>query len=154
MCLEEIKLLLLVVVLVTLLLDSRSNARDVEVEVVPFIDPLPALLKTYVLYSWQAGREWYFTLMTGDYRGQTYQKITSGENMVEEDWVKITVQSTYGLEAALDQLPHGCNVMWAGPKLLKQAGIRPVDLALPPRKTIQRIEGYCAQLGIQLRVSC
>ena len=153
MFLEEIKLSLLAIVLATLLLSTRSNSRTTLVEVVPFIDPLPPLLKTYVLYSWQMGREWYFTLTTGDHRDRTYHEITSGENVMEEDSVKITVQGIYGLQAALDQLPPDCDVTWAGPRTLKHVGVKPVNLALPSRKTVRAIESYCTQLGVQLRVA-
>ncbi|MBN1579722.1 MAG: hypothetical protein JXA89_03395, partial [Anaerolineae bacterium] len=65
MYLEEIKFLLLAVVLVALLLSTRSRAQDAPVEIVSFIDPLPHSLKTYALYSWRGDQEWYFTLATG-----------------------------------------------------------------------------------------
>ena len=128
MYLEEIKLLLLAVVLVALLLSTRSNARGAPVEVASFVDPFPHSLKAYALYSWQAGGEWYFTLTTGDHRQSTAVEITSGENVVAQDRIKITIQGVYGLEAALDQLPPDSDVVWTGPRALRQVGIKPADL--------------------------
>jgi hypothetical protein len=153
MHLEEIKLFLLAIVLVALLFSTRSSARGgAPVEAIAWVDPLPHALTAYALYSWQVGQEWYFTLTTDDHQASTYQEITSGENVVEETRVKITMQGVYGLEAVLDQLPPGSDVVWTGPKALRQIGVKPVDLILPSRKMIQSIEAYCAPLDIQLRV--
>ena len=150
---ENAKLLPLLVVLLVLFL-STCGAED---KLPPTVHPpavlLPRSMKGYELYSWRVGREWFFTLVTGTNRPKTYQEVALDTNTVEENWVKVTVRGTPDLEATLDQLPPDTQVAWHGPRVLKQSGLRPGDLAFPPREVIEDIETHCHELGIQLAIS-
>jgi hypothetical protein len=99
--------------------------------------PLPRSFKGYELYSWQVGREWYFTLITGTNRPKRYDELGLGSNTVQEDWVKITVQGTDDLKATLGQLPPGTHVAWMGS-------------VHPPRRVVKQIQAHCQNLGIDL----
>jgi hypothetical protein len=149
---EHIKILLVTIVLIALLLNSCSSGREPPTENPPTAS-FPGSAKGYELYSWRAGREWYYTLTTGTDRVKTYQEVTAGENTAEDDWVKITVKGTHDLENTLDRLPPNTQVAWLGPRRLKRMGVKPGDLALPAKKTIEDIQLHCQELSIQLEIS-
>jgi len=118
----------------------------------PVTQPTPALLpssmKGYELYSWQAGDEWFFTLITGTNRNKTVEEIKASENIEGADgWVKITVIGTDDLKALLARLLEGENVFWV------DGLIAPEEFNKPPAETIDDIQTYCQQLGVTLYVS-
>jgi hypothetical protein len=116
--------------------------------------PLPQSMKGYELYSWQSGKAWRFTLITGTNHLKTLAEITSRDNVVEGDWVKITVEGVPDLKATLDRLPSGAQVVWWGARDLPPGSVTPrARLKLPPGQSVQEIRSHCAQLGIQLEVS-
>ena len=153
MHLETTNLTILALVLIALMLsgfDTGKKPRSVEY---PPAEPLPPRLKGYELYSWQVGREWYYTLVAGPNRPKTYDEITLDENRIEEGRVKLTIQGVHDLEATLEQLPPGAHVTWWGPKGLGQAGMRPGNLAPPSNRVIDDVQEHCQDSGIHLHVS-
>ena len=142
----------LLVVLLTVPLISCGGEETPPATVAPPADLLPRLTKGYELYSWQVGREWYFTLTEGTNRLKAYEEVTSGENVVGESSFKITVQGVDDLKATLSQLPPNAEVVWRGPRMLRQFGVKPGDLSLPPRRMVQEIQVYCEEQGIELGV--
>ena len=153
MYIEPTKLLLLVFVLVVLMLTSCDVGKGLPVSGQVPTRPLPSSLKGYELYSWQAGREWYFTLIGGTDRIKAVKEITSGESTIERDWVKVTVQGVYDLQLTLERLPADAYVVWMGPQAIKRRGSRPGVLALPPRRDVEDVKIHCQELGVQLELS-
>ncbi len=120
----------------------------------PFPLPLPHSPKGYELYSWQAGGEWRFTLITGTNRLKGYEEIVSAENVVAEtDWVKLSVGGTENLKAVLNRLPEGETVTWIGGRWLEAAGAPAGNIQLPGPEMIQEIERHCLDLGARLQVA-
>jgi hypothetical protein len=153
MYVEHTKLLLLTFVLVALMLTSCDLSRGLPSPGQVPTKPLPPSLKGYELYSWQVGREWYFTLISGTNRIKTVQEIASGENTIGEDWVKVTVQGVHDIQVTLERLPSDAHVVWLGPQALKRRGSRPGVLALPPRRDVEDVQAHCQELGVRLEVS-
>jgi hypothetical protein len=119
-----------------------------------FSMPLPHSPKGYELYSWQAGNQWRFTLITGTNRLKEYEEIVSTENVVTEtDWVVLSVQGTENLKAVLTRLPRGEEVTWIGGGWLEAVGAPAGNIQLPRREVIKEIESHCRRLGIQLQVA-
>jgi hypothetical protein len=117
-------------------------------------EPLPHAMKGYELYSWQQGREWHFTLMTGTNRLKQYEEIVSPDSLVTgTEWVKLTVQGTENLIALLDRLPEGEQVSWLGEAWLRQVGADAGPIRLPEGEMIDEIVDACQPLGIKLSVS-
>jgi len=142
------KALLLTATLLLLLLSSCTDEESL-----PPV-PLPQSMKGYELYSWQSGKAWRFTLITGTDRLKTIAEITSREDVVEGDWVKITVEGVPDLKATLDRLPPGSQVVWWGARDLSPGSVIPqARLELPPEQFVQEIGSHCTGLGIQLEVS-
>lgn len=123
----------------------------------PTITPGPTLIgggKGLELYSWFAGDEWHFTLITGTNRLKTYREITAEGNTWGDNspgWVKITVTGVDALKELLARVRRGEYVFWGtrvGGTIEGDQG----TLALPDGETIHDIEEYCKQLGIKLAV--
>lgn len=113
------------------------------------LPPLPASMKGYELYSWQADDEWHFTLITGTNRMKTPEEITTGEDEATADgWVKISVQGTDAIKDVLSRLPAGEDVFWAGVEWTPDDGF-----TLPPQDTVDAIREYCESLELVLYVS-
>jgi len=111
-------------------------------------------MKGYELYSWQSGKAWRFTLITGTNRLKTLAEITSRENVMEDGWVKITAKGVPDLKATLDRLPPSAQVVWWGERDLPPGSVIPqARLEFPPEQLVQEIRSHCAGLGIQLEVS-
>jgi len=115
---------------------------------------LPNSMKGYELYSWQAGKEWHFTLITGTNRLKRYEEIVSTENVVTEtDWVKLSVGGTGNLRAVLSRLPEGETVIWISEHWLERVGAPQGKIRLPDAELLEEIESHCRRLGIQLQVA-
>jgi hypothetical protein len=153
MYLETSKLLILSLVIVALLLVSCDSGTNLPRAGQPPTKPLPRSMKGYELYSWRAGREWYFTLITATNRAKTPQEITLSENVVGKEWAKVTVQGDHDTEVALEKLPPDTYLVWMGPQTLRQRGVRSGDLALPPRHAVEDIKAHCQELGVRIEVS-
>ena len=151
MYLEYANLTILALVLIVLMLSRFDTKKPPPVQYPP-TEPLPPRIKGYSLYSWQVGREWYYSLIAGTNRSKTYDEITLDENRVENGQVKLTIQGIYDLESTLEKLPPGAHILWSGPKGLRRAGMRPGDLALPPSGVVDDVQAHCQELGIHLRV--
>lgn len=121
--------------------------------------PLPHSAKGYELYSWETGRGWSFSLMTGTNRLKTYEEIMSGMWIPAEDivtgseWVALTVQGIEELTALLDRLPRGETVTWRGEGWLEQAGVASGDLQLPGPDVMEEVEAACRDLGLELQIA-
>ena len=152
MYLEPSNLAILALVLIALMLSRFDSTKPPPVQYPP-TEPLPPRIKGYELYSWQVGREWYYSLIAGPHRLKTYDEIALAENRIDEDRVKLTVQGVYDLEATLEQLPPGAHVAWRGPRGLGRAGAQSGDLALPAHRVVDDVQAQCQELGIHLRVS-
>jgi hypothetical protein len=153
MHLETSKLMILGLVIVALLLNRCESSRDAPRAGPPPTKPLPPSMKGYELYSWRASREWVFALVTATNRAKTYPEITSGENVVGDAWAQVTVRGIHDVEVALEQLPPGTYVAWRGPRTLKRQGVRPGNLALPPRRDVEDIRAHCQELDLELEIS-
>ena len=153
MYLEHLKILLLALVLVTLVLTGHRPRKGLPSQGQIPTQPLPAGLKGYELYSWQAGREWYFTLSSRPHRDKMVQEITSGENDIGNDRVKVTVQGVHDVEVLLERLPPDARVAWLGPQTIKRQGSKPGALALPSRRVVEDIKAHCNEQGVRLEVS-
>lgn len=153
MCPENVKLLLLTIILFALLLSScRSEPQLPPTEPPPTVE-IPRAAKGYELYSRQVGREWYFYLTEGTDRVKTYDEITAAENLIPEARVRYVVRGVHDIEATLEQIPTETCVLWMGPRTLKQIGVRPGDLALPPHKVVREVQTYCQEVGVHLEVA-
>jgi hypothetical protein len=153
MYLEPTKLLLLTLVLIALMLTSCDLSSGLPSSGQVPTRPLPSSLKGYELYSWQVGREWYFTLIGGTNRIKALQEIASGENAIGEDRVKVTVQGMHDIQVTLERLPYDARVVWMGPQAIKRRGNKPGILALPPRRDVEDVKAHCQELGVQLEVN-
>ena len=128
---------------------SRAIARPAKTS----DDPLPHSVKGYELYSWPAGNDWCFVLVTGTNRLKAYQELTATDNAVAGDWVKITATGVEALKVVLGRLPRGEAVMWIGEGWLAHVGGARGNLALPDQRTIEEIRAHCQQLGVDLHVA-
>jgi hypothetical protein len=116
--------------------------------------PLPHAPKGYELYSWQAGDEWHFTLITGTNRLKRYEEIVSTESVVTETgWAKLSVVGSENLKAMLNRLPRGEEVTWIGDDWLEAVGAPAGSTQLPGWDVIEEIESHCRELGIELQVA-
>lgn len=150
---SSVKFLVLALAPAVLIFTRCAVPREAPLTTLPPDQPLPRATKGYELYSWHVNRDWYFSVLTGTNRVKSYDEITSGENVIGDAWVKVTVQGMYDLLATLDQLPPGTHLVWTGPRALKGQGVAPGDLALPSRATRSQVEDRCRELGIQLLVA-
>jgi hypothetical protein len=153
MYLEHTKIVLLALVLVTLMLTGYKPRKGLPSQGQSPTEPLPAGLKGYELYSWQADREWYFTLSSGTNRAKRVQEITSGENDIANDRVKVTVQGVHDVELILERIPPDARVAWMGPQAIKKRGDKPGVVALPSRRVVEDIKAHCDEQGVRLEVS-
>lgn len=153
MYMETTQLLILSLVIVAFMLIRCESGTNLPQAGQPPTKPLPSSMKGYELYSWRAGKEWYFTLVTATNRTKTVQEITSGENVIEQEWTKVTVQGVHDIEVALEKLPPDTTVVWTGPQTLRKQGVSPGDLMFPPRRTIEDIQEQCQEFGVELVVS-
>lgn len=100
-----------------------------------FVSDIPASMKGYELYSWQAQDEWYFALVVGTNRIKTYDEVSSPETRV---------QGLEALKSELDKLSSGEQVFWSTQRV--------PNTTLPPDGIIDEIRAYCGQCGIRLEV--
>ena len=141
-------MLLLVTTLLTLVSSGCADVQALPPE------GLPQSMKGYELYSWRSGKDWRFTLITGSNRLKTLAEVTSRANIVEDNWIKVTVAGTSGLKAILDRIPAGAFIVWRGePGLPSRPLVPRARLELPPRQLVEEIQSHCSKLGIQLEVS-
>ena len=153
MYLEHTKIVLLALVLLILMLTGYRPRKGLPTQGQIPTEPLPAGLKGYELYSWQVDREWYFTLSSEANRAKTVQEITSGENDIGNDRVKVTVQGVHDVEVIMERLPPDARVAWVGPQAIKRQGSKPGALALPSRRVVEDIKAHCDEQGVRLEVS-
>lgn len=113
---------------------------------------LPSSAKGYELYSWRSGKAWRYTLVTGSNRRKTVAEVTSGENEIDGEWIKITVEGVPALATLLDLLPAETVVFWTVPDLPSGWAAPWVRLALPPESTIEAMREHCAQQRVRLDV--
>lgn len=127
-----------------------SNSNNVSLAttvVVP--DLLPHSMKGYELYSWLAGDDWHFTLITGTNRLKTLEEITLGEDVVTPDgWVSINVVGVDALKKVLTRLPPDEEILWVGGK-----GFQAGEFELPDQGILSNIQTYCQQLELVLSLS-
>ena len=148
---------LLAAILLALLLTS-CTARPTATPV-PLPDSLPASMKGYELYSWRSGEAWHFTLITGTNRQKTVAEVTSAEvtsaeQVLRDDWVKVTLEGVPALKDALARLPPGTEVIWTGtPGLPRGSLVVWARLALPPTAVVDEIRSHCAALDVKLYLS-
>jgi hypothetical protein len=116
-------------------------------------EPLPISMKGYELYSWQNGGQWVFTLMTGTNRLKTLAEITTAPDSESADrLIKVSARGIAELESLLTRLPSKSEIFWMGSGSLKQAGVEPGGLSLPPQDVITVIQERCLRLGLILTV--
>jgi len=116
------------------------------------IEKLPHSFKGYELYSWEEDSQWHFTLITGTNRLKTIEEITcEGEFVSETGWVKIQVVGTDAIKDVLRRLPEGESVFWCDELHTGQS--TETDLQLPPEQTVDLIERYAEQCGLDFVVT-
>ena len=113
-------------------------------------EQLPASLKGYELYSWQAGSTRVYTLATGTNRDKSFEEITAVENTIDGGYVKITVTSLEDLKTLLSRLPAGEEVFWGGIDLAGQGSEGTIYFSYPPDEELSQILRYSQELGINL----
>jgi hypothetical protein len=146
--------LLGVLCLTTLVLMGCGAGRETAQSVSVGSSALPHSMKGYELYSWQVGKAWHFTLITGTNRLKTYAEIVSTENTVTaSDWVKLSVQGMENLRAVLNRLPPGETVIWISEAWLDRVGGARGEFRLPGPEQLQEIESHCRRVGLQLQVA-
>ena len=112
--------------------------------------PTPSgAMKGYELYSWPAGGEWHFSLLTGTDRVKTYAEVTGRESSPD---APLTDGTAGDLLAALDRLPSSAQIIWRGAEALEQIGMEPHDLALPPQTIINDVTEHADETGANLIV--
>jgi hypothetical protein len=112
---------------------------------------LPDSMKGYELYSWQAGEEWNFTLITGTNRNKSFEEIIAPENSYGDDgFLKLSVTGVAELKKVLDLLPSGEDIFWGGMDLGGQVPSGTVYLTLPPQSIVDEVSQYCSELGLHL----
>jgi hypothetical protein len=148
---ETIKLILIAIALVALLLSSCSKPEEPKVAHPPDA-LLPMSDKGYELYSWRLGREWYHTLVTATDRAKTLEEITSGENIVGETSVSLTLRGIHDLEATIERLPARTAIAWIGPRALRQRGTRAGIIHLPSRRHLAQVRMMCDDMGVDMQV--
>lgn len=112
---------------------------------------LPQSLKGYELYSWQVGKDWLFTLVTGTNRSKSFEEITAAGSQVEDDgFIKITVSSVEDLETLLKHLPIGEEVTWSGIELSGEVAEGTLYFSYPPQAVMDEITQLADELGITL----
>lgn len=80
--------------------------------------------------------------------------LSCGFQVVEHDWVKITVNGISDVKAALGRLPRGARVVWWGERDLPRGYPVPAEtLELPPVQLVDELRSWCTELGIQMKVS-
>ena len=93
-------------------------------------------MKGYELYSWQVGRQWYFSLLIGTNRQKNYKEVTSP---------KVRIKGTEALKRKLDLLPTGEELSWSKHRIRK--------ISMPPQAVINEIIAFCKKRRLALRIS-
>src|SRR5688500_10090725 len=91
---------------------DNNTPEDTAPDMADKSTPLPDAFKGYELYSWEAGGQWKYTLITGTNRIKTYDEIVSKTNVVDGDWVKITVTGSESLKQLLLRLSAPEDIGW------------------------------------------
>jgi hypothetical protein len=125
---------------------DSNTPEEPATDVVDESTPLPDGFKGYELYSWEAGGQWKFTLITGTNRNKTYDEIVSKTNVVDGDWVKITVTGTESLKQLLQRLSAPEDISWVN------TPIRVSGFSLPSTTVIAEIEDHCKRHDLALVV--
>jgi hypothetical protein len=114
---------------------------------------LPNSMKGYELYSWPAGSQWHFTLITGTNRNKTLAEITTGDDMISEaGWVKVHAVGVEAINAVLSKLPRNEFVTWlAG---MREETVNPdIKLQLPPGQIIDAVKEQAGRSGLEFTVT-
>jgi hypothetical protein len=142
-----------VLVVTPFVLFLSGCAKEEPLPPVSLPESLPPSMKEYELYSWKPGRAWRFTLITGTNRLKTLAEITSPESVIEDDWVKVTVEGVPDLESVLERLPSDAHVSWRG---ASHPGVdsstSEVALQIPSERLVKEIQTCCAEAGVRLEI--
>ena len=140
-----------IILVVALAVAASGCTVGVSSSAVP--EPLPPSMKGYELYSWQNGDQWVFTLMTGTNRLKTLAEITTAPDSERADsLIKVSARGIAELESLLSRLPPNAEIFWMGSGSLKQTGVEPGGLSLPPQDVIAIVKEQCLRLGLILTV--
>jgi len=116
-------------------------------------DKLGHSMKGFELYSWTAGGQQHFTLITGTNRNKTLEEIISSEYIVSEDgWVHIHVTSIDTIKAVLGMLPQDEFVSWLAQPRSVELPADSVIFSLPDTQTVETIKEQAVQSGINLQI--
>ena len=113
-------------------------------------EQLPKSMKGYELYSWQAGSERVYTLVTGTNRNKSFDEITAVENTIDGEYLKISVTSREDLEKLLSRLPTGEEVFWGGINLEGQVSEGAIYFSYPPDAEMKEILQFSEGINIRL----
>jgi hypothetical protein len=118
------------------------------------IDKLPRSAKGYELYSWPAGSQWQFTLITGTNRNKAPAEIVAGEDVVSEaGWIKIQVAGTEAIRTVLGKLQPGESIFWLSAPRSEQSLAEEIRFSLPPAADIEAIREQAVKYGLDLHVA-
>ncbi len=96
---------------------------------------LPAeSMKGYELYSWQAGGQWKFSLLTGTNREKTLDEIQSAD---------VTLDGVDALRSVLEGISPGQSISWSAKE----------PLAFPPAEILQQVEQICRDRGLTCNIA-
>jgi len=134
---------------------ASSTAQPASIYPTPEWDSLPEVLpqaaKGYELYSWQSGSDWLFTLITATNRNKTFEELTApGNEIQDEDRIKITVASEEDLVNLLSRLPQKTEVFWSGIDLSGEVEEGTFYFSFPPDDLVDRVQARAEELGILL----
>jgi len=113
-------------------------------------DSFPDSQKGYELYSWESDGEWIFTLTTGTNRSKSFEEITSTETKLEDEYIKITVNSTDDLVTLIERLPAGVDLLWSGINLSGEVEEGTMYFTYPPDEVMDRVVEAAVEQGVQL----
>jgi hypothetical protein len=129
--------------------DQKEDNADTK----SYLDSLivPHSMKGYELYSWEEGKDWYFSILVGTNRTKTYSEVIAN---VPSEIHLATVTGIDNLKLVLAQFPENEFITWIGQGRLQSSwGGNYGNLQLPPQKYIDDITQYCSQKKLNLQVT-
>ena len=118
------------------------------------LESLPRSMKGYELYSWFAGNDWHFTLITGTNRNKTWQEIVSGEDSFSQSgWINLHVVGEPAIKDLFGRLRRDESVFWLDGRGLAQ-GVEPsIDMRLPPAELVGALIRIAEERGLELVIT-
>jgi hypothetical protein len=128
---------------------SPTPAPTLDLALLP--ETLPKSMKGYELVSWQTGKVWNFTLITGTNRIKTFEELISPESYISDDGlVKLTVSGVKAIKDILKRIPPGEFVSWGGMNLYGQVPSDTIYFSYPPQEIMDELFALAKENGFEL----